>query len=244
MIKSYVGMPGDCCARGQDVLHFEVPKDYEENAMSRKQFQMVCGLWVTPDFSDVLAGRVAPPHVNHSQVDFAALAKAIEGLFHFGPPVRVQVVNDTIDQVAVHLRSTGEMSASMRCEDFGTALLKKAAICKDQVINIQSSWHTLHALPDRDFAPPPVIIPFVVTATDFEDAMIWHASTRPSIGLPVFNPLDEVGKQAKELPQNGTLPDSFRQKLKDIFGAKYEAMCVLDRMAMNKVPTEYKSAFD
>lgn len=27
LIKSYVGMPSDCCARGQDVLHFEVPKD-------------------------------------------------------------------------------------------------------------------------------------------------------------------------------------------------------------------------
>ena len=212
--------------------------------MSKRQFQMACGLWVTPDFSDAIAGRVAPPRVNHSQVDFLALADAVAGLFHFGPPVTIQVANDTIDQVSVHLRSTGAVSASMRCEDFGAALLKQAKTCKGQVINIRSGWQILHALRDRNFAPPPVIIPFVVTATDFEDAMIWHASTRPSIGLPVFNPLDEVGKQAKELPQNGMLPDSFRQKLEDIFCVKYEAMCVLDRMVMNKVPAEYRSAFD
>ena len=212
--------------------------------MNRKPFQMVCGLWVTPDFSDAMAGRAVPPRVNHSKVDFTSLAKVIARHFHFGPPVTIQVPNDTIDQVAVHLRSTGELAASMRCEDFGVELLKHAAKNKDLIIDIRDAWSKLHALPDREFAPPPVIIPFVVTAADFEDAMIWHASTRPVIGLPVFNPLESVAKQAEDLPQNGNLPSSFRNDIEGIFGCKYEAMCVLDRMAMNKAPVEYRSALE
>lgn len=38
---------------------------------------MACGLWMTRDFSLMLAGRAQPPRVNHSEVDFAALHAAI-----------------------------------------------------------------------------------------------------------------------------------------------------------------------
>lgn len=204
-----------------------------------KKFQMVCGLWVTPDFSQVLAGRAQPPRVNHMDVDFAALAEAIAALFPYGPPVEIQIPNDTIDQVAVHVRQSGKHGASMRCEDFGQALLRCAKLTKDSIIDVRSAWAPLHALPDRAFAPPPTILPFVVTAVDFEDAMIWHASTRPGLGLPMYDPTDSMLNPDKKVPANGSIPAEFRTKLKAIFGTPYEPMAVLDRMAMDAAPREY-----
>ena len=201
-----------------------------------KKFQMVCGLWVNPDFSQVLAGRAQPPRVNHSDVDFAALHAAICELFPYGPPVHIQLPNDTIDQVAVHVRASGKHSASMRCEDFGAALLSCAKKDNDEIVDVRASWAPLHELPDRAFAPPPVILPFVVTAEDFEDAMVWHASTRPRIELPAFDIMDEMSNPGKEREENGTLPVEFRAALQRIFGTPYDPMTVLDRMAIDKAP--------
>lgn len=203
-----------------------------------KAYRMVCGLWINPDFSKVLSGRAQPPRVNHAAVDFSALHRALSDLFPHGPPVRIQVPNDTIDQVAVHVRQTGQAGASIRCEDFGKALLRASSTDQD-VIDIRRDWTQLHALPDRDFAPPPVILPFVVTATDFEDAMIWHASTRPTLGLPLFDPMAAMGTAKQQEAESGNLPKAFRERLKSIFNTPYEAMGLLDRMAADSPPAEY-----
>lgn len=204
-----------------------------------KQFQMVCGLWITPDFTNVLAGRTSPPRVNHSAIDFAALHDALSELFPYGPPVQIQVPNDTIDQVAVHVRVSGEWGRSIRCEDFGSALLLCAKGTTQKVIDVRTAWASLHALPDRAFAPPPVILPFVVTAADFEDAMIWHTSTRPSLGLKVFDPIEAMSAGDRNKPDNGWLPAWFLERLHQIFNAPFEPMSVLDRMSMDKPPPEY-----
>lgn len=192
-----------------------------------------------PDFSAGLAGRVQPPRVKHSAVDFEALQRALVEMFPYGPPVRIQVPNDTIDQVAVHMREQGRPGASIRCEDFGNALLKCAKESTGDVIDVRSKWKALYALPDRDFAPPPVILPFVVTATNFEDAMIWHSSTRPSLGLPAFDLLDAMQHRSKPMSENGEIPPAFLKQLAAIFGTPYEAMSVLDRMAMDPAPEGY-----
>lgn len=205
----------------------------------KKQFQMVCGLWVTPDFTEVMAGRTPPPRVNHSRVDFAALRAALLDLFPYGPPITIQVPNDTIDQVSVYVRVEGAVSASMRCEDFGHALLKSAKRSSAEVVDVRSEWAALHALPDREFAPPPIILPFVVTARDFEDAMIWQANTRPRIGLKVFDPFNAMQASDATEVESGTLPPVFRGHLAEIFGSPFQAMAVLDRMAMDKPPQEY-----
>lgn len=40
LVKSLVGMPGDCCARGQAVLHFELPEPFYSAALAIKTDQI------------------------------------------------------------------------------------------------------------------------------------------------------------------------------------------------------------
>lgn len=171
-----------------------------------------------PDFSDANAGRAEPPRVNHSQVDFAALHRALSELLPYGPPVEIQVPNDTIDQVTVHDRQGGRNGSTIRCEDFGAALLLCAKQDASRIIDVGKVWAPLHTLPDRAFAPPPVILPFVVTASDFEDAMIWMANARPSLDLPMLDLITMTADADQEADQNGTLPAVLLQQLKAIFG--------------------------
>lgn len=206
---------------------------------STKPFQMVCGLWITPDFTDAMAGRAEPPRVNHCVIDFSALHAALSELFPYGPPVQIQIPNDTIDQVSVHVRQLGKCGASIRCEDFGAALLQCAKRSDQRIIDVSAAWAPLHELADRAFAPPPVILPFVVTAADFEDAMIWQASTRPCLGLPAFDPAEAMLYPDKETKDNGTLPPAFLQQLRKIFGTPFEPMSVLDRMYMDEPSQAY-----
>lgn len=69
--------------------------------------------------------------------------------------------------------------------------------------------------------------------------MIWHANTRPRIGLPAFDIMDEMSNPGKERDENGTLPANFRAALQRIFGTPYEPMTVLDRMSMDRLPHRY-----
>jgi hypothetical protein len=212
-------------------------------------FKLACALWVNPDFSQVMAGRAEPPRVDHSKINFAALRDLLNVTFTYGPPVEILVPNDTIDQVTVHIRS-GEMQAygmpgpkkgeSLRCNDFGKAMLKCATNAKNGIVNVRAAWEPLHAAPvkDREFAPPPTVIPFVAVATDFEDAQIWLSSCRPIFGLPVFDMMAAARGEAQG-HEGSELPDSLRKGLKEIFGSPFEKMGLLDRMAMDKPPKEY-----
>jgi hypothetical protein len=195
-------------------------------------YSIVCSLWISPDFSDVLAGRKAPPRLNHDQVNFSELNAFIKELFPYGPPVTIQVPNDTIDQVTMHLRQGQSTEQAIRCVDFGQLLLAAAKKQKSPVVSIRAAWKPLHALPERTFAPPPVLLPFVVTAADFEDAMLWWGSTRPSIGLQmvdIFEPQAPVEHQ-------GHLPKFALQRLDAIFGSPFETHAVLDRMCADPAP--------
>lgn len=210
-----------------------------------KPFKLALGLWISPDFSQVLAGREKPPRVNHLNLDFLALRGALKSTFHYGPRVEILVPNDSIDQVTLHTRAgmLGTQAPdveSARCIDFGAAMLRCVANSKDGVIDVRAAWQPLHATPvkDRAFAPPPVILPFVVLAEDFEDAMIWQASCRPVLGLPIFDPLKTILGHDQGDPE-GELPEGLRLRLKDIFGTPFEMSGLLDRMAMDRPPKEY-----
>ena len=198
-------------------------------------FKLVMGLWLTPDFSEVEAGRREPPRLNHSKVDFEALARFYKDLFPYGPPVKIQVPNDTIDQVTIHLRQGAGAGdpESLRCSDFGEILLAQSDKQKGTVVDVRSAWNKLHYLKDRDFAPPPTLLPFVVTASDFEDAMIWRANCRPSMGLPPFDILDESGHNQKH---NGVLSQESRDQLEQIFGSPFEPSSILDQLATSPPP--------
>ena len=139
----------------------------------------------------------------------------------------------------VHVRQGGRNGPTLRCEDFGAALLLCAKQDASRIIDASTVWAPLHAFPDRDFAPPPVILPFVVTASDFEDAMIWMANARPSLGLPMLDLMAMTAGADPEVNQNGTLPPAFLKQLKAIFGLPYEPINVLDRICMDEPPQGY-----
>jgi hypothetical protein len=199
-------------------------------------FSMVCALWIAPDFSDVEAGKRPPPFVDHSEVDFSAVCTFLEELFPYGPSVTIQVPNDTIDQVTVHLRQAGGTVPTMRCEDFGRALLTQAQQQPDPIVDVGRAWGRLHALSDRHAAPPPTILPFVVTAADFEDAVIWRASTRAALGLPLWGAVDGSGARGAPVNHEGALSAEALAQLERIFGTPFQASAVLDEMYSDPRP--------
>ncbi|MBK6616602.1 hypothetical protein [Ottowia sp.] len=213
-----------------------------------KYFRLALGLWVTPDFSAVMAGRAAPPRVNHDKVDFGALRALLQKTFHYGPPVDILVPNDTVDQVTAHGRmgmipgvraaATEELKA---CRDFGRSMLDMAGSAVDGVIDVRASWMAKHGEPvrDRRHAPPPSLVPFVVVAADFEDAQIWHASARPLFGLKALNPMAAAVGDVQSF-DGGRLPAGLAEGLGVIFGCEFETShSLLDRLSMDQPPAGY-----
>lgn len=209
-----------------------------------RKFRAVFGLLVDPDFSDVLAGRAAPPRVDHSKVNFLRLQATLKALFPYGPPNTLRVPNDTIDQVTLHsraglvpgLRDTAKESGSVECEDFGKALIAEAKKQEGVIIDVQKAWSRSHSLPDRNFAPPPNLIPFLLEMSDFEDAMLWFVSARTSLGLPMPNILSEKSLAQAQAQLLGRLPGAFRKELGLIFGCQFEKSATLTRLATSSVP--------
>lgn len=206
-------------------------------------FKLVAALWITPDFTEVEAGRREAPRIDHSRLDYRKLASFLEELFPFGPRPSIQVANDTIDQVTIHMRQVPGAPAqpTMRCEDFGQVLLSRAKTQKSTVVNVRSDWQRLHYLKDRDSAPPPMVIPFVATFEDFEDAMIWMSNTRPSLGLPPFDILKSMEDRRAQKEMEGNLSQEALAKLEVIFGTPFSPPALLDRMAWDNPPSYARS---
>lgn len=215
-----------------------------------RKFRAVFGLLVAPDFSDVLAGRAVPPRVDHRQVDFLHLQSALKALFPYGPPNTLRVPNDTIDQVTLHTRAglvpglvdTAKKSGSAKCEDFGKALIAESRKQEGPLIDVQKAWSRYHSLPDRNFAPPPSLIPFLLEMSDFEDAMLWFLNARTSLGFPMPDFLDEPSQEQAHAQISGQLPLAFRKELSRIFGCKFEPSALLMRLATSSVPGYFKAA--
>lgn len=200
-----------------------------------KPFRIALALLVRPDFSDAEAGRSLPPRINHSKIEFSALIDLLKAWFPYGPSVNIRTPNDTIDFITTQARVNSGNEDAIRCIDFGKALLKCAKNQKTQIIDIQKDWSPLHYLKDRNNAPPPSLITFVIEADDFEDAMIWQSSTLPSIGLPAFNPMDVINKVDKS-QQLGKIPEKIKQQLNQIFGCQFEDFVALTTLATDKLP--------
>lgn len=213
--------------------------------MARKtSFKLALGLWINPDFSLVERGLAEPPRVDHSKLDYAALRAALRETFVYGPRVDLLVPNDTIDQVTIHTRAgmLGTQAPDLmaaRCCDFGEAMLGCVSKAKDGVIDVRSAWGPLHALHvrDRTFAPPPMLLPFVILADDFEDSQIWQASCRPVLGLRPFDVFEPIREESSD--HEGRLPENLRQRLHEIFGSPFESMAMLGRMASDRPPIGY-----
>jgi len=210
----------------------------------RKKFHLVLWLHISPDFSEAEAGRAPPPRVNHDTVDFEKLREALKATFWYGPGVEILVPNYTIDQVTVHTRFgaiPGVPGAPtehlMACRDFGEALLELVGTQSEGISDVRKAWQSKHAVyvRDRSYAPPPVVLPFVVVADDFQDAMIWQANTRPALELESYEPFEDLTPGQEK--QDGRISQEFQESLLDIFGCRYEAYpSLVYRMAMDKAP--------
>jgi hypothetical protein len=206
-------------------------------------FKAVYGLWVAPDFSRVQAGLEEPPRVNHDEIDYVALRQALVETFRYGPRPEIFVANDTIDQVTMHLRA-GAFSGGppdmerAQCKEFAEAMLQLKIPQSPGVVDVRKVWAQLHAEPvrDRTFAPPPVIIPFLIKAADFEDAIIWESNCRFPMGLRPFDVMEAM--EGKDQADGETmLPKALQSKLGDIFGTPFIRPALLTRMASNKIPS-------
>jgi len=198
-----------------------------------KPFRMVISLYVTPDFSDVTAGKLEPPWINHDKIAFSELADALAMTFKYGPHVTIRVPDDTIDMVTL----SGRESQALHCRDFAEALLACASYADDRVIHIQPFWRLLHALPDRRHCAPPSLIQFVVEAYDFEDAMGWLDQSRGLLGFPYA--FESLLTREKEVEQLGRLPDPLRKTLEFLFSIPFEEGCLLGKVAGDAVPRAY-----
>lgn len=205
-------------------------------------FKAVYGLWVAPDFSRVQAGLEEPPRVNHDEIDYVALRQALVDTFRYGPRPEIFVANDTIDQVTMHLRAGVFSGASpdmerAQCKEFAEAMLRLKAPPSGGVIDVRRAWAQLHAGPvrDRTYAPPPVIIPFLIKSVDFEDAIIWESQCRYPMGLSPFDIMKELEGKA-QVDGESRLPPELQSQLGEIFGTPFIQPGLLVRMASNKMP--------
>lgn len=203
-----------------------------------KPFKLALGLWLSPDFSEINYGSKKLPRINHTNVNFSSLKNSLESMFRFGPPVQILVPNDTIDQVTIQSRME-EGGSAVQCLDFGQSMLDAVDTQQDGVLDVLEQWEPLHVLKDRSYAPPPLILPFVVLCDSFEDSQIWIANCRPALGLPTFDVIKAMNDEPQGDEKDGKLTEQFRLELNDIFGTPFKAPAVVGRICMDEPPARY-----
>jgi hypothetical protein len=200
-------------------------------------FRVALALHVSPDFTEVETKGSLPPRVNHDEVDFNGLQQTLAATFGHGPAVELCVANDTIDQVTMHTRwgmfpGHRQMpEPKLRCHDFGAAWIALKPRQGGPVADVRAAWSALHAQPvrNRRFAPPPFMIPFMITAEDFEDTAIWVASAQTTIG--------QVNDESNSV--EGRISAGLQAALGKVFGTPFEHHAVIGRIGWDKPPPEF-----
>ena len=122
----------------------------------------------------------------------------------------------------------------------GAAKEKLHGSPRKRVLFKSSRFWVARSSRSRPLRQAPSLLPFVVVASDFEDAQIWHASTRPLFCIKVFNAMSATldGEQDSE---GGKLPQGMAVDLRKIFGCPFEEYhSILDRLWMDQPPVEYR----
>lgn len=202
-------------------------------------FKQVFALWITPDFTPVAEGRRSPPYIDHDKIDFAALSTFFEESNRCGETVKVRFANDTIDQVTLHFRGQGGNTQGMRCEDFADALLSVAKGAKNPV-DVRHVWEPLHHLKDRNQAPPPMALMFVVEG-GFEAVTLWASQFGLRLGIKAATPLMSLTGRREEADYMGRLPAAFAQQFESSFGIGYESAVLLDKLAHTPFPSRVQA---
>ena len=192
-------------------------------------------LWITPHFTeDMILGRLPPPHINLNAVNWSSLLHALEKKFQAQQQgVTMRIANDAIDQVTVHMRQANcsrNGSTDIQCFDFGDALLAKAEISQGEVIDIQREWEDLHHLENRLPAPPPIMIPLVLSG-EVEDIVIFVHNIRHHLRIKaaqdLIHSLPSMDSPVNEGDHQGYLPDDLREVIGEHIGMEYQAESVI-----------------
>jgi hypothetical protein len=205
-------------------------------------FRMVYNLWLAPSFERVLAGKAQPPFVDHNAVDFEYLRAVLADEFRFGSPLQIRLANDTIDQVTVHMRQARQNPRRIKCQDFAGLLLTEASKQTLGIIDIRRQWALLHHLTDRRNAPPPVLVPIVVEASDAEDGIMWSHQARMGLGVKAAHPdvAMDLARQKKNDDHQGHLTVRLHKALAKCFNTPYLPFCLLDWAASDPLPKDYR----
>jgi hypothetical protein len=199
-------------------------------------FRLVAGLWISPDFSEVVAGRGQPrPSVDHDAIDYPGLVDFLERHFYCGEHVVLRLPNDTVDHVTVHARMRGTSPELARCHDFAEQLLD-AAVGGRNPISIRHAWEMLHRHKDRRRAPPPVLFMFMIEGA-FEAVTIWHAQASMRLGIRAADLSVLLSGRMKDSDHDGRLTDELSAELERQFGVPYQRRCQLAKMVSSPPPS-------
>jgi hypothetical protein len=65
---------------------------------------------------------------------------------------------------------------SMRCTDLADILRAEGRQQSAEIIDVRRAWKDKQPLNDRNVVPPPVVLPMLLEADDFEDMMLSRSS--------------------------------------------------------------------
>lgn len=216
--------------------------------MPRSPFREVWHLMIAPDFSRVMTGEVPPPWVDQHTLDFPRLRELLDEHLVFGS-ASLRIPNDTIDQVTIHTRI--EQSAlgmeAMRCTDLADILRAEGRQQSAEIIDVRRAWKDKQPLNDRNVVPPPVVLPMLLEADDFEDMMLSRSSATMVLGMYKEHPIERMARRAtesqgvpkdsdREEPQEGRLPPGLLAGFQELFGIPYKVESVIDVVSHDTMP--------
>jgi len=187
-------------------------------------------LWITPNFStEMEMGIVPPPRVDHDKVDWEGFLAVLEAKFQAKQQgVNMRLCDDTIDQVTIHMKECGELPGTIECLEFGAALQDKAKRSKKSIVPIRSEWSTLHYLEDRKQAPPPVMLPLVLSG-QVDDIVLFVNNIRLHLGIKFAGDVMGMIMQTpiKEEDHQGHLSPDLLELFESHFGLAYKSYAVI-----------------
>lgn len=216
--------------------------------MPHTPFRAVWHLMLAIDFRRVESGEIEAPWVDQTTLDFQHLRSVLHDMIGY-PGLNVRVPNDTIDQVTIHTRREtydGEDASGIRCVDFAKRLRLEARKQAGPVIDVSRIWAGRHTLANRERVPPPVILPMVVEADDYEEMVQARLSAMVRLGMLKEHPMawiarafsgEEPGERGEaEEAGEGVLPEALRHELERLFGIEYEPGALLDDPSLDPLP--------
>lgn len=187
-------------------------------------------LWITPKFSpQEIAGTAPPPHINMNRIDWITILAYLENKFKaLEKGVTLRIANDAIDQVTIHMKEIGQLQGTVECFEFGNALQKKAKRTKQKVIPIQQEWKSLHFIKNRNSAPPPIMIPLIMSG-QVEDIILFVRDIQICLGIRMATDINLMLSKSPLTEDNtqGHLTTDLTDLFEKHFNVAFESFSII-----------------